>query len=301
VKAEELLWLYQQGERNFRGQKLVGQSFAGHDLSGADFSKADLRGANFSRAQLRGCLFQGVRAGLTRLWTMLIFVTFAGICALLGMGLSVVNQVAADSLAPFATLGFEAAIVRWIVIGVLGVFLFIARYNDVESGFSLFTFAFLATLVAVGLASAAIPVASLLAIGVGVAYCTLLLAGVAGLVVAIAAHTVGEASAVVLITIFAFSALLLEPRMGIDLLMITLAISINVLSAYACWRTLHHGEGSVFIRTLVGSALTFIAVRVGTSFRGADLTQTDFRGAKLNGTDFSRVITENTQESLLLG
>ena len=50
MKSEEILKLYAQGERNFRGLNLRGQSFRDKDLQGADFSKADIRGTDFTGA-----------------------------------------------------------------------------------------------------------------------------------------------------------------------------------------------------------------------------------------------------------
>ena len=40
LTANQVLRLYESGERNFRGVKLKNQSFKGQNLSGADFRKA---------------------------------------------------------------------------------------------------------------------------------------------------------------------------------------------------------------------------------------------------------------------
>lgn len=52
MKANELIRLYAQGERNFQGANLRGESFQGQKLEGSDFSHADIRGTNFARANL---------------------------------------------------------------------------------------------------------------------------------------------------------------------------------------------------------------------------------------------------------
>ena len=51
-KSEELLRLYQAGQRNFRNAFLWNQSFKGQDLSGIDFEGADIQGADFTNAKL---------------------------------------------------------------------------------------------------------------------------------------------------------------------------------------------------------------------------------------------------------
>jgi hypothetical protein len=63
-KSEELLRLYQAGQRNFRKANICDQSFRGQDLSGIDFEGADIQGSDFTNAILRGANFRSVIAGL---------------------------------------------------------------------------------------------------------------------------------------------------------------------------------------------------------------------------------------------
>lgn len=299
MKAEDVVWLYQRGERNFRGQRLVGESFAGQNLAGADFSKADIRGASFTNAYLRDCLFTGAYAGLSKGWAIAIFLTTLVMCTFLGLVLSSINGLAALKIAEFAEYGFESALARWIITAILVTFLLVARYWEVEAGFSLFTIAFVVAIAVAGFTSEAVPIAGTVAIAVMIAYLTVILAGLAGVVVAIAAYIVTEAIAAVLLGVFAFAALLVNPQQ-VDLLMMVMAITIAILSAHTCWRTLRRGRGNTLISSLVGTLVTFVAARVGTSFRGADVTNADFTGATLKGTDFSRAITGNAQRAMLL-
>ena len=75
MKAKELIRLYQEGKRDFRGENLQGQSFKEQDLSGADFSEADIRGTNFSGAKLSKAKFIKATAGLQWRWAVSLVIT----------------------------------------------------------------------------------------------------------------------------------------------------------------------------------------------------------------------------------
>jgi len=47
------------GNKDFRGQRLIGHDFSGRDLTGADFSGANLSGANLAGANLIGAVMRG--------------------------------------------------------------------------------------------------------------------------------------------------------------------------------------------------------------------------------------------------
>ncbi|MEG3438836.1 pentapeptide repeat-containing protein [Pannus brasiliensis CCIBt3594] len=64
MKTSELLWLYQNGWRDFSGINLRGADLAGQDLSGANFSHCQIQGANFRGANLTGTEFIGARSGV---------------------------------------------------------------------------------------------------------------------------------------------------------------------------------------------------------------------------------------------
>ena len=93
MKARELLRRYRQGERDFRGVDLSGESLRGMnltgiDLSGANLSETDLRGTNFTRAQLVGTEFAYARTGTPRRWIvpimLIALVPLVIVSALLG-------------------------------------------------------------------------------------------------------------------------------------------------------------------------------------------------------------------------
>lgn len=72
MKAKQLLKLYANGKRDFRGENLSGLSFKNQDLSGADFSDCDIRETDFSGANLTGVRFINSKAGLTITWVVIL-------------------------------------------------------------------------------------------------------------------------------------------------------------------------------------------------------------------------------------
>ena len=73
MKAKQILKMYANGKRDFRGENLRGLSFKNQDLSGADFSDCDIRGTNFSGANLTGVRFINAKAGLVGIWEGTLF------------------------------------------------------------------------------------------------------------------------------------------------------------------------------------------------------------------------------------
>ena len=71
LKAKKVLRLYEDGERNFQGATLRGQSFKGQDLSEADFSEADIKSVDFSNANLTQCNFSNIKSGIV--WHLKVF------------------------------------------------------------------------------------------------------------------------------------------------------------------------------------------------------------------------------------
>jgi uncharacterized protein YjbI with pentapeptide repeats len=78
LTARELRLRYRQGERQFKGVDLSGESLRGMNLKGIDLSEADLsgtdiRGTNFTEAKLIGTQFVAAKAGIQRRWLLLQF------------------------------------------------------------------------------------------------------------------------------------------------------------------------------------------------------------------------------------
>jgi uncharacterized protein YjbI with pentapeptide repeats len=69
---------------NFTNQNLQNRSFQGKILNDADFSGADVRGCNFKNAQLQGANFQGAKIGLSRRQIAILSSIAIGICLVCG-------------------------------------------------------------------------------------------------------------------------------------------------------------------------------------------------------------------------
>ncbi|MGI8934196.1 MAG: pentapeptide repeat-containing protein [Phormidesmis sp.] len=64
MRSDDVLRLYEEGYRDFKGCNLAGVDLSGQILMGVNFARADLSGANLSRAFLTGVNFVG--ANLSR-------------------------------------------------------------------------------------------------------------------------------------------------------------------------------------------------------------------------------------------
>ncbi|NEQ52015.1 MAG: pentapeptide repeat-containing protein [Leptolyngbya sp. SIO3F4] len=130
MKAAEVLQLYKEGRRDFKGVSLRGQNFKGKDLSGADFSGADIRSANFTNANLTGANFSGAKAGLQKRWAVGLAVVSLLLAVLSGSLLAYVGV--------FVSLIFDSddpknQIMGWVTLAVVVVFLLVLRRKGIGS------------------------------------------------------------------------------------------------------------------------------------------------------------------------
>ncbi|NJK36524.1 MAG: pentapeptide repeat-containing protein [Oscillatoriales cyanobacterium RM2_1_1] len=297
MKSQQVLQLYENGRKDFRGQNLRGQSFRGKDLAGADFSYAEIQGANFATAILKGTQFKGAKAGLQKRWMAILFVLAGMLSVLLGLGLVLVCYCI---LLIFSISSPEEANRGWITLALAITFLFIAWRRSQEGHFGPFLSLIEIALVGltVGIATNFDQVLALL----GNIAISAVLAGFAG--------AIGFASAVAFAVVFAVVeefAMLISVIRAIAMgaiaggitaylsgenvtLAIALAIGITLLFDALGWRAIRNQGKDGLIRNL---AVNLAAVG-GTSFRRADLTDADFAGAILKSVDFRQATLTRT-------
>lgn len=282
MKAAELIWLYEAGERNFRGANLRGQSFRGRNLTNADFSRADLRGTDFSRAVLRNADFSGAMMGLERHYTIVLGITLFLVAAILGSMAGLVDTVAELE---FHTSSMVELIPKWLTLAVVLGFAVVALNQGLVASFSVFILAFVLSAVVAAISSAAVIAAGAIAI-------------------AITLSSFIAVSTTVLVIIFTTAILALGPLMvaasavafGLPFLVIAvpsagesaigIVVTVVVLSGMISWQALHGNRKQALVITIASA----IVNRWGTCFREADLTRANLMNTNLDNTDFSDAI-----------
>jgi hypothetical protein len=267
------------GPPNFSNRDLRNRSFRGQPLNGVDFSGSDLRGCDFSQAQLVGANFAGVKIGPTTRQTT-ISILIAGI-----VGLVTANGVAQ---LVFAALGQTPAQSHWGAVVMLYSFLGLAGAGAA----SFIGLRGNSPIARTGLYVCGICAGALTAFFYAGSYSDnngqVAIAGAitGGLLMALLSWQLKRAIRIPILVMGAVSAY------GFAYLVGTLAIAFLHAQQYG-W-SLGVGAvsllyGWVAVRSL--AALRHeINQRIGTSFRGADLTNAHFDQATLNHTDFSKAL-----------
>ncbi|MDJ0701863.1 MAG: pentapeptide repeat-containing protein [Leptolyngbyaceae cyanobacterium MO_188.B28] len=291
MKARELLRLYEAGERNFRGKNLRGQNFKGQNLSEADFSGADIRGANFTKATLRGANFKRAKAGLQRRWAISLVIVSGLLSSFSGFML---GFSAAVHTLLLLSLNFRSDIGDWVTLSVfliltVGYFIIIIR-KGIGAGLAVVVGAAIIFFIGFGL------VGGVVGITVAVAITSIISNAVGGAVTVAVAIIGGVFGAV----FGAITGIFLFPKTTIGagdnasasavIISVVIFVSIILLSAYISWRALQGNIKDAWIRT---SAIFFACIG-GTSFQGADLTDSDFTQATLKSTDLRNAVTTRT-------
>jgi Pentapeptide repeats (8 copies) len=283
VKAEELLWLYKHGERNFRCQQLNGESFRGQDLSGIDLSGADIRGVDFTNATLRGVNFSNVKAGLPLYQAVVLCLLFLSCAALLG---ALTGFVGALIELQFRPNSFEEVTAEWVALIFLIGFATLSLRNSMAAGFTIFLVAFVISQGVAFTAPAAVPVGAAIAITITVTFFVAVTTAAAVLLAMAALLAFNKLAAIAVSSIF-FVAFALDTAWNDGGSFVTTVVIITMLlGTYMGWRAL---EGDGRHRT-IRSMASAVANRWGTSFRGADLTNADFSKAMLKSTNFNGAI-----------
>ncbi|HEY9628167.1 MAG TPA: pentapeptide repeat-containing protein [Coleofasciculaceae cyanobacterium] len=294
ARKDEVVWLYELGERSFKRQNLRGKCFRGENLSGVDFSGSDIRGADFTNSILKDALFVNVTAGLQkRQATILLGILFL-FAFLLGSAAGVIGafaEIRFFSVQPAEQFGYA-----WITPIIIIGFTFVALTRSMAMGFGIFALAFLTSISLAIVSSSAIPVAGgialLIIVNALVASATAAMSALMVAAVLAFRITVALMLAATFIAAFVLVIILTETFATTSSISsaITVAAIVLPLAAYIGWRTLK-GDRK---HTLTWLIANFLSTKWGTSFRGADLTNADFSRAVLQSTDFGRSNVTNT-------
>ncbi|NEQ42283.1 MAG: hypothetical protein F6K00_01475 [Leptolyngbya sp. SIOISBB] len=122
LTAKELRRRYCQGERDFAGVDLSGESLRGMILDGIDLSEAnlnhaDLRGTHFCKACLIAANLSHVQMGSRLCWTRSIQLFFISACVCFGFLMSPFADVI---LSKFGVIVTETLTERWSVLNLFG-------------------------------------------------------------------------------------------------------------------------------------------------------------------------------------
>ncbi len=281
--------------QDFSGQNLRGRSFKGQNLAGANFSYAQIQSTDFTGAILTGANFSYAQAGLQRRWVIgLVLVSWliSGISGLFsayaGYSISFIFYN------PYSYNFFYAGFFSLIL---LTVFWFITVRRGILTGFGTAALAFAGSVgLSVGFAFSGARDAAFIGAFIG----TAVVAGALSVIIApafslaLTITSVARASIATIAGVISVAiAGVLPLRVGgvISATSATIvAIAGGLLSLSIGWGALKGDKKDAWVRSF---AITFAAI-VGTSFRGADLTNANFTNATLKSTDFRKAILTRT-------
>jgi hypothetical protein len=264
---------------NFSNRDLRNRSFRGKNLNGVNFSGSDIRGCDFSRAQLVAANFEHARAGATRR-QLVPPILIAGILAIASA-----NGVA--QLA-FASLGQTPAQPAWFSVVVLHLFAAVAGVGAASRAF----LGFHSRAGQIGMYLGGICAAALVTFFYGGSFSG-------------NSSQVAIVGAIVGAGLMAILSLVARRQMSIPSLTMgaVAAYGFSFLSwtvATTCFFTGRYmwglGLGALsclYVWFVVCALRTIgyeISHRIGTSFRGADITDAQFDQAHLQQADFSGVL-----------
>lgn len=282
MKAKELLNLYAEGTRDFRGENLRGLSFRGKDLSGADFSKANIRGTDFSRANLTGAKFVKAKAGLPMRSVIILLIA----CFLL----SVMSGVFASSATTYlpSIVNDKTEPINFLPSFSIVLLLSLQFiYRGLNVNFA----------VAIAVAVAISGAAAVAGVFTGVATISLveaLAAAITGAVAAavtVAVATTGSVSTSISVAATITGAVIAAyPFVYTRVIPVTITFLLMLSYSYLGWRAIKGDPRDEWIRTI---ALAF-AVKDGTKFYEAILTDADFTKATLRNTDLEKATLTRT-------
>jgi uncharacterized protein YjbI with pentapeptide repeats len=260
--------------KDYSNQDLQGCSFRNSDFSNAIFSGSDLRGANFSGANLAGADFSSSRTGIRWKHVSVLFLAALAVSMFSGYVAMLTGQNVQQMLASKDSNIYISGVITIILIVLLIVSFFLKGIGRTINSLIIPTclIAF-----AIGLIAYLTGAGS----GMGMAYLvlTVFLVTIMFVVGTISRATAGTLSSAILFIAVAIGGGMFGKSLGGGIGTVIMALSCAQLSKKA----LSGAKGFESTRKIA-----FFATRkLGTSFRGTDLTGADFSGAKLNNADFS--------------
>jgi len=265
--------------KNYAGQNLRGRSFKGQDLSGADFSGADLRGTNFTDAILIEANFSNAKTGVKKRWLAFQLIVAITINAVSGYISALGGIWLSYFFSPLYVKSYTIAPGLLAVVVLLIIFLAITFQGFTEASFLKVFFAVTLVFAIAGSVSgvaAAFTGSVVVAFAVAIAVTAAVLGTVIGNIVitVVVAFAVAITVAVCFPNESAFT--------GSVLLTVCVAAITLLLGTYVAWITLK-GDPKFAMFFKIG---VIVKSLFGTSFRGANLTESDFTKALLKSSDF---------------
>ena len=280
MTAQEVIQSYKEGNRDFRGVSVCGQSFEGQNLSEADFSEADIRSTNFTKATLNQTTFVGAKGGIQKSWRFIqqLLATFIGLFGGCFSWIYVGINVQLFAPEHFNIGTFLAGIISSLLVAI-------SMLSFANHGFTVKSLTTI-LIAGVGAAITAVP----LAVVIGAFVSPYAAGGVLGSVIVAPIATVACIGTAVAVAVGGNTARVILALISLVSLSnsaaATTALAIFIFSAYIDSETHKNNEKFHLIR-IWNNAFNAIG---GTSFIGADLTDAVFDGAFLNSTNFKEAI-----------
>jgi uncharacterized protein YjbI with pentapeptide repeats len=286
---------------NFYQSDLRGRSFKGQNLTGADFSNANIQGVNFSNATLTRANFGHAKAGLTffhKTCLIFVFVILSVLSGLIAGYVGVLPGLMASLLSEKGFWGRQILSIFYLSALVIFTIIIIRRGLGASLGIWAIIIAVVTAIIAYRGNTDIATDAFIQAVVIAFIVAGIL---VGSLALAVFLSIVKLSKAFILFTIPALAGAIPGAIEGVKeipqrfvsvSLIMAFIVSIGLLglSVYIGIRAMA-GEK---IYDLVRAIANTICAAMGTSFRGANLTDADFTEAKLQNTDFRKAILKRT-------
>ncbi|AUT00783.1 low-complexity protein [Nostoc sp. CENA543] len=280
----------------FKNANLRGKDFRGKNFTGVDFSHADIRGANFSNAILVDANFSYTKAGLPIFYAISYVILSLIVSLLAGLIAAYAGAIIGDLLSGNANIPSAFGVISTVILLILfitilwqGLGLLLATLAEVLAACSIIVLALLPEN-DVGNSSAVAVVLVILAMAGAIV-------GVVNMALALAIARVmilpGIVSSTGLMAVLgAVLGALLGVRSQVSAYLMAGVVGLVAIAIgmYVGWQAIIGNQKYLLIRSLAIS----IVSQGGTSFRGANLTDTNFTQANLKSVDFRQATLTRT-------